>query len=70
MNAAQRAEAGIQDLPDSLEHALFDLEADPLMHEVLGPHIYTQYVAGKEKEWEEYCTRVSSWELAKYMVLY
>ena len=28
------------------------------------------YVAGKEKEWEEYCTRVSSWELAKYMVLY
>ena len=46
------------------------LEADPLMAEVLGPHIYTQYIAGKEKEWEEYCTRVSSWEIAKYMVLY
>ena len=70
MNAAQRAEAGIQDLPDSLEHALFDLERDPLMYEVLGPHIYAQYVHGKEKEWEEYCTRVSSWEIAKYMVLY
>jgi len=40
------------------------------MAEVLGPHIYTQYIAGKEKEWEEYCTRVSSWEIAKYMVLY
>ena len=23
-----------------------------------------------EKEWEEYCTRVSSWEIAKYMVMY
>ena len=55
---------------DSLEHALDALEADPLMAEVLGPHIYTQYIAGKEKEWEEYCTRVSSWEIAKYMVLY
>ena len=40
------------------------------MAEVLGPHIYTQYIAGKEKEWEEYYTRVSSWEIAKYMVLY
>ncbi len=70
MNAAQRAEAGIEDLPDSLEHALFDLAKDTLIQDVLGPHIYSQYVAGKEKEWEEYCTRVSSWELAKYMVLY
>ena len=70
MNADERAACGIEDLPDSLEHALDALEADPLMAEVLGPHIYTQYIAGKEKEWEEYCTRVSSWEIAKYMVLY
>ena len=64
MNADERAACGIEDLPDSLEHALDALEADPLMAEVLGPHIYTQYIAGKEKEWEEYCTRVSSWEIA------
>ena len=70
MNADERAACGIEDLPDSLEHALDALEADPLMAEVLGPHIYTKYIAGKEKEWEEYCTRVSSWEIAKYMVLY
>ena len=57
-------------LVPSLEEAIRALEADPLMAEVLGPHIYTQYIAGKEKEWEEYCTRVSSWEIAKYMVLY
>ncbi|MCI5499017.1 MAG: glutamine synthetase, partial [Clostridiales bacterium] len=70
MDADERAACGIEDLPDSLEHALVALEADPLMAQVLGPHIFTQYVAGKEKEWEEYCTRVSSWEIAKYMVLY
>ena len=49
MNADERAACGIEDLPDSLEHALDALEADPLMAEVLGPHIYTQYIAGKEK---------------------
>ena len=70
MNAEERAANGIEDLPDSLEHALVALKADPLLAEVLGPHILPQYIAGKEKEWEEYCTRVSSWEIAKYMVLY
>ena len=70
MDAAARAANGIDDLPDSLEHALFALEADPLIQSVLGPHIYPQYISGKKKEWQEYCTRVSSWEIAKYMVLY
>ena len=70
IRAAERAANAIEDLPDSLEHALVALKADPLMAEVLGPHIFPQYVAGKEKEWQEYCTRVSSWEIAKYMVLY
>ena len=70
MDSATRAAHGIEDLPNSLEHALEDLQSDELMHTVLGDHIYTQYIAGKKKEWEEYCTRVSSWEIAKYMVLY
>ncbi len=70
MNADARQEQGIEDLPPSLEHALTALKSDSLVASVLGPHVYTQYIAGKEKEWEEYCTRVSSWEVAKYMVLY
>ena len=39
MNAEERAANGIEDLPDSLEHALVALKADPLLAEVLGPHI-------------------------------
>lgn len=70
MNADARQEQGIEDLPPSLEHALTALKADSLMASVLGTHVYAQYIAGKQKEWEEYCTRVSSWEVAKYMVLY
>ena len=37
MNAEERAANGIEDLPDSLEHALVALKADPLLAEVLGP---------------------------------
>lgn len=70
MDAAARAANGIQDLPNSLEHAVDELLKDEIISQVLGPHILTQYVTGKRKEWEEYCTRVSSWEIAKYMVLY
>ena len=36
MDADERAACGIEDLPDSLEHALVALEADPLMAQVLG----------------------------------
>ena len=40
------------------------------MAATLGDHISTQYIAGKRKEWNEYRTRVSNWEIEKYMVLY
>ena len=54
MNETQRAACGIEDLPDSLEHALDSLQADPLMAEVLGPHIYAQFIAGKKQTQEEF----------------
>ena len=38
--------------------------------DTLGEHVASQYIAGKEAEWEEYRTRVSSWERDKYMILY
>lgn len=70
MDNTCRESQNIDSLPSSLEEAICALSADSLMVETLGEHIYTQYVAGKKKEWDEYRTRVSSWELSKYMVLY
>ena len=40
------------------------------MLDVLGEHVARQYIKGKKKEWTEYQTRVSSWELEKYLVAY
>ena len=70
MNAKTRAARGIESLPGSLEEAITELKNDELIMNVLGDHITSQYIAGKEREWEEYRTRVSSWEVERYIVTY
>lgn len=70
MDEASREANGLDDLPSSLNNALKELKRDPLIIKTLGDHVFTQYIAGKEREWKEYCTRVSSWEISKYLVQY
>ena len=70
MKAAARKAPGIDSLPDSLEEAIHALEADPLVLDTLGEHVAANYIEGKRKEWEEYRTRVSSWEREKYIINY
>ena len=70
MDDQTRERHGICCLPDTLKDALDELEKDPLVLDVLGEHVSRQFIKGKLKEWEEYQTRVSSWELEKYLVIY
>ncbi len=70
MDAATLAGLGLERLPQTLGEALDALEADPLILDTLGPHVAAHYLGGKRKEWQEYQTRVSSWELEKYLVTY
>ena len=70
MNSSERASRGIDNLPGSLEEALEELKKDELIKNALGEHVFEQFVAGKEAEWREYCTRVSSWEVSKYIIAY
>ena len=70
MEQSVRDQKGIQSLPGSLEDALELLAKDKLLLEVLGDHVYTQYVKGKKKEVDEYRTRVSQWEIEKYLMNY
>ena len=46
------------------------LSADPLIADTLGGHVFTHYTEGKRREWDEYRTRVTDWELKKYMLVY
>jgi len=70
MDTAARAASGIDSLPGSLSEALEALKKDDLIKATLGDHVLTHYIAGKEAEWDEYRTRVSNWELDKYMIAY
>ncbi len=70
MDARTRARHKIDSLPGSLEEAIREFRKDKLIQAALGSHVTTQYLAGKTAEWEEYRTRVSSWEREKYMVIY
>lgn len=55
MDDSTRAASGIQALPSSLEEALREMEADPVIMDVLGGHVASHYIHGKMKEWNEYC---------------
>ena len=70
MDQETRKAFGIEALPRNLEEALVEMERDAVVMDVLGPHVAQHYLNGKQKEWEEYQTRVSSWELEKYLVIY
>ncbi len=70
MDDSDRAAHHIEALPETLKDALEEMERDPLVMDVLGEHVAQHYINGKMKEWTEYQSRVSNWELEKYLVIY
>ncbi|MPM53655.1 Glutamine synthetase [bioreactor metagenome] len=70
MDAESLRSHGIASLPDTLETAISALEADRVITDALGPHVTGQYVTGKLREWDEYRSQVTPWELRKYLVTY
>ena len=66
--AADLEAQGVRRLPASLEAAIHALEADRVVTAALGSHVTDQYVTGKLREWEEYRTQVTQWELDRYLV--
>ncbi len=58
---------GIGQLPQSLSEALHVMEASELVHEALGEHIFEWYVRNKRREWMDYKTHVSQFEIDRYL---
>jgi glutamine synthetase len=67
MDAATIAAKGIRELPGTLGEAIDELEADPIVVEALGEHVFNHYVEAKRAEWDEYRTQVSDWEVERYL---
>ena len=57
----------IECLPATLHSAIKEFKKSAILKEVLGDHLFYKYIEAKEKEWKDYHTTVSEYELEKYL---
>lgn len=60
-------EMGIIHLPETLHEAVGEFKNSKIIRETLGEHIFSKYLEAKEKEWKEYHTSITEYELKKYL---
>ncbi len=66
----EREDLGVKKLPDNLKEAIDLLSKDELMKSTLGEHIFNKFIEYKNREWIEFKTTVTEWELKKYFKLF
>ncbi|MGQ0596094.1 type III glutamate--ammonia ligase [Aquabacterium sp.] len=70
LSDAQRAERGIEFLPQTLQEAVAAFAADPLVERTLGKALRDEFIKYKTQEWEAYHLSVSQWETARYSAMF
>ena len=65
LNEEQQKELGMEDLPHDLNEALSEMQADPLIQETHGHHIFNKNLEDKKQEWHEYSTTGKEQELGR-----
>jgi glutamine synthetase len=63
----ERKKHCITQLPESLGHAIALMEDSELLKEALGEHVFNNFLHVKRKQWNEYRTQVTKWEIDKYL---
>ncbi|HCX64108.1 MAG TPA: type I glutamate--ammonia ligase [Eubacteriaceae bacterium] len=63
----EKYDANIDALPGTLIEAVEAMQEDEVIMNALGGHAREKYVKNKCKEWNEYRTKVSEWELKQYL---
>ncbi|MEW6286735.1 MAG: glutamine synthetase family protein [Chloroflexota bacterium] len=67
LDAKERKKLGVGELPGSLGEALVELSKDKVLVDALGPAAYEAFVRAKTEEWDEYRTRVTDYEIERYL---
>lgn len=62
-----RQALGIQELPGSLAESLAELENDKILQYALGEDVYEAFRRAKRAEVDDYRTRVTDWEVERYL---
>lgn len=70
MKGSRKKQLAIENLPQSLWHALQHSKSSELVSETLGEHVFKTFVRTKENEWNAYSGAVTDWEIEKYVELY
>ncbi|MHB0911983.1 MAG: glutamine synthetase family protein [Armatimonadota bacterium] len=67
MTDAERAAAGIRQLPENLHEAITAAEDSELLRRALGEHIASALIANKKAEWNRFKAQVTAFELDQYL---
>ena len=67
MDDVALSKLGINQLPQSLADALHVMERSDLVLEALGEHIFEWFLRNKRREWRDYKTHVSQFEIDRYL---
>ena len=70
LTSKERKRQKIDSLPGTLIDAVELLNKSLVANAALGQHIMTEFVTAKEKEWDDYRTCVTQWEINKYLARY
>jgi glutamine synthetase len=63
----ERKAKGIVTLPESLKEALDEMEKGEFVKATFGQPIFDNYLVEKRREWEQYRTQVTEWEVDRYL---
>ena len=64
----ERAQRGIEQLPETLGEAIEIAAESELVLRILGEHTFKRFIEIKREEWEEYRVQVTPWELERFLV--
>jgi glutamine synthetase len=67
LSEKEREKYGIEQLPESLGHALAVMSKSDLVKETLGDHVFENFLHVKRREWEAYRMQVTRWEIDSYL---
>lgn len=67
MSEEEKAAKKIEEIPGTLIEAIYNMEADDFIRDVLGEHVYNKYIKAKKEEWFRYRMQVTDWEVNEYL---
>lgn len=69
MTRQERRAMGFRELPQNLDQALDHMERSELVAEALGEHVFEFFLRAKRREWADYSSQVTAYELRNYLSL-